>query len=72
MVAGNKENLIKIVIQMFQGTQTVVQSHDIDAGTIVVPVAQEHGNITPFLLGFGSEPSDKIQTIFIMGLTVAF
>jgi hypothetical protein len=37
-----------------------------------VPVAQEQASFATFGSGFGSGPFHKIQTVIIVGLTVAF
>ena len=39
MIAWNKIHRVKVCIQMLQGLQAVVECHDVDAGSIVVPVA---------------------------------
>ena len=39
MISRNKINMFKIVIEMFQGPQAVVQRDYVETGPVVVPIA---------------------------------
>jgi hypothetical protein len=60
VIARDKINAAKIVIEMLQRPKAIVESNNIDTGTIVVPVAEEHGCFTTLLLSFGCKPFDKV------------
>jgi hypothetical protein len=60
VIARDKINAAKIVIEVLQRPKAIVESNDIDTGTIVMPVAQEHGCFATLLPGLGSKPFDKV------------
>jgi hypothetical protein len=66
MITRNKINLFKVIIEMFQCPETVVQCDNVQAGTVVVPVTQEHASFATFFPGFGSGPFYKSQTVFVV------
>jgi hypothetical protein len=70
MITRDKIHGSKIVIQVFQGSQAISQCNNVDAGTVVVPVTQEHCSLTTFRLCFGSGPFDKIQTVVVVRLAI--
>jgi hypothetical protein len=72
VIARNKIYLIKVVIHVLQGPEAVTQGNNVQAGPVVVPVAEKQTGFTTLLSGFGSGPFNKVQTVVIMGLTVGF
>jgi hypothetical protein len=66
MVSRNKINVFKIIIEMLQCSQAVVQRDDVETGTVVVPIAQEQTGFATLLLGFGSGPFDEGQTVLVV------
>jgi hypothetical protein len=72
VIARNKINSFKIVIQMLQGLEAIVQSNNVDTSSIVMPIAQKESGFASFFFGLLSKPFDKVQAIVVVCLTVAF
>jgi hypothetical protein len=72
VIARDEIESIKCRTQLFQGTQTVLQSLHVDAGSVMAPVSQEHTGFAALLSGSGDEPINKSFTILVMQGTVGF
>ena len=66
MVSRNKINVFKIVIEVLQGSQAVVQRDYVETGPVVVPITQEQTGFAPFFPGSGSGPFDESQTVLVV------
>jgi hypothetical protein len=72
VIARNKIHLIKVVIHVLQCPETVTQGDNVQAGSVVVPIAQEHAGFATLLFCSGSGPFHKIQTVVVVCLAIAF
>jgi hypothetical protein len=66
MVSRNKINVFKIIIEMLQCPQAVVQRDNVETGPIVVPITQEQTGLTTLFLSSGSGPFHEAQAIVIV------
>jgi hypothetical protein len=72
VISRNKIYSIKVGIHVLQCPEAIVQCDDVETGSIVVPVAQEHAGFTTFLSCFSSCPLHKVQAVLVVSDTVGF
>jgi hypothetical protein len=70
VIAWNKIKSIKRGTQLFQATQTVLQSLHVDGRTLMAPVAQKHAGFTPIGPGSGNKPINEVTAILIVNQAV--
>lgn len=70
VIARYEVHLIKGRAESFQGSQAVLQSHHVDTGSVMTPVAQEQGSVTALAPGQVYEPIHELLTVLIVNHTV--
>jgi hypothetical protein len=70
VIARYEIHLVKGRAESFQGPQAVLQSHHVDTGSVMTPVAQEHGSFATFAPGQIYEPIHELLAVLIVNQTV--